>query len=185
MKMDKDALIKHKFWILLGVFALLWIVCLPLVIVNAGGPIDEAQKNYKAAKDAVAKYPRPKNASFLPPWEKYGDTFTKHKNEVWKLAWYGNPANENLAPGQKRWEGQGGMYHWTERRQSPRSTTFCATQTARSRRPSANGTRPMTPTGKSSRTCSRNCSRTGECRRESRRPARWAPWFFGAVMTMS
>jgi hypothetical protein len=112
MKVDKDALIKHRFWILLGVFALLWIICLSFVVANAGGPIDEAQKNYKTAKDAVAKYPRPKNASFLPPWEKYGDTFTKHKMAVWKKAWEGDAANEKLAPGQKRWEGQGDMYHW-------------------------------------------------------------------------
>jgi hypothetical protein len=111
-KIDKDALIKQKFWILLGVFALLWIVCLSFVVVNAGGPIDEAQKNYKAAQDAVGKFPRPKNASFLPPWEKYGAAFTKHKNEVWKIAWDGDPPNTKLAAGQEPWMGQGGMYNW-------------------------------------------------------------------------
>ena len=73
-KFDKDALVKHKFWILLGVFALLWLVCLSFVVVNAGGPIDEAKKNYDAAKDRHHEKPaRPKNDSFLPPWEKYGD----------------------------------------------------------------------------------------------------------------
>jgi hypothetical protein len=114
MKMDKDALVKHKFWVLLGVFALLWIICLSFVAVNAGGPVDEAKKNYDAAKAAVAKYPRPKNASFLPPWQKYGDTFTKHKNEVWKIAWFGDQVKpgETLPPGQRRWEGQSGMYDW-------------------------------------------------------------------------
>ena len=61
-KIDKDALIKQKFWILLGVFALLWIICLSFVVVNAGGDIDTAKKNYDTSKGAVAKFPRPKNA---------------------------------------------------------------------------------------------------------------------------
>jgi hypothetical protein len=114
MKMDKDALVKHKFWVLLGVYALLWIICLSFIAVNAGGPVDEAKKNYDAAKAAVVKYPRPKNATFLPPWQKYGDTFTKHKNEVWKVAWFGDQVKpgETLPAGQRRWEGQGGMYTW-------------------------------------------------------------------------
>jgi hypothetical protein len=112
MKMDKDALLKQKFWILLGVFALLWIVCLSMVVVNAGGPIEEKKKDYEAAKAAVVKNSHPKNASFLPPWEKYGARFTKHKNEVWKIAWNGDKPDETLAPGKKRWEGQGGMYDW-------------------------------------------------------------------------
>jgi hypothetical protein len=120
-KIDKDALMKQKFWILLGVFALLWIVCLSFIAVNAGGPVEEAKKSYDAAKAAVAKYPTPKNDSFLPPWRKYGATFTKHKNEVWKIAWVGDPVKEGetLPAGQKRWEGQGGMYDWPSNADHP------------------------------------------------------------------
>jgi hypothetical protein len=113
-KFDKDAMMKQKFWILLGVFALLWLICLPFVVVNAGGPIDVAKKDYDAAKLAIGKNTRPKNDFFLPPWEKYGETFTKHKNEVWKIAWNGDKPSETLANGQQPWRGQGGMYVWPE-----------------------------------------------------------------------
>ena len=113
-KFDKDAMMKQKFWILLGVFALLWLVCLSFVVVNAGGPIDEAKKNYDAAKLAIGKNTHPKNDSFLPPWENYGKTFTKHKNTVWKVAWEGDKPNETLPTGQHPWPGQGGMYVWPE-----------------------------------------------------------------------
>jgi hypothetical protein len=125
-KIDKDALMKQKFWILLGVFALLWIVCLSFIAVNAGGPVKEAKDSYNAAKDAVAKYPTPKNESFLPPWRKYGATFTKHKNEVWKIAWVGDPVKEGetLPAGQKRWEGQGGMYDWPHDQEHPLDTVL-------------------------------------------------------------
>ena len=103
-KIDKDALIKQKFWILLGVYALLLIICLSFIVANAGGNVDEAKKKYDAAKVAIAKYPTPKNESFNPPWRKYGATFTKHKNEVWKVAWAGDPvkADETHSDAQKR-----------------------------------------------------------------------------------
>ncbi len=121
MKVDKDALIKHRFWILLGVFALLWIICLSFVVANAGGPIEEAKKNYDAAQGAVSKLTRPKNESFLPPWQKYGATFTRHKNEVWKIAWNGDPVKPGqvLPNGQQPWTGQGGMYDWPSDQEHP------------------------------------------------------------------
>ncbi len=120
-KIDKDALLKQKFWILLGVFALLWLICVSLVVVNAGGPVDEVKKNFDAAKSAVDKFPHPKNDSFLPPWQKYGETFTKHKNEVWKIAWNGDPVKEGepLPNGQQPWRGQGGMYDWPSDQDHP------------------------------------------------------------------
>src|ERR1700682_4915537 len=93
MKVDKDAILKQKFWILLGVFALLWLVCLSVLYANASGPLDKAKEDYKKAHDAVTQFPgakRPKNDSFLGPWKSYGERFDNHKKTVWKVAWDGD-----------------------------------------------------------------------------------------------
>src|SRR5271166_2811379 len=117
MKVDKDALLKQKFWILLGVFALLWLIGLSVLYASAGGPASAAEADFKKAKDAIGKFTganRPKNASFLPPWEKDIVQFDDHKKKVWKAAWEGDKVEEAdaAAAGQKHWEGQQGMYTW-------------------------------------------------------------------------
>ena len=40
MKVDKDALLKQKFWILLGAFALLWVISLGVLWASAGHAVD-------------------------------------------------------------------------------------------------------------------------------------------------
>ena len=101
MKVDKEAILKQKFWILLGVFALLWLICLSVLYANASGPADEAKKNYDTAKTAVSKYTganKPKNDSFLPPWQKDIDLFEQHKKTVWKSAWEGDAGRRGARP---------------------------------------------------------------------------------------
>src|SRR5260370_20182456 len=51
MKMDKQKLAKHHFWILLGVFTLLAVVLLIAVPIGVGGQIVEKEKKY----DEMAK----------------------------------------------------------------------------------------------------------------------------------
>ena len=116
MKVDKDAILKQKFWILLGVFALLWLVCLSVLYANASGPLDKAKDDYKKANDAITQFTgvkRPKNDSFLPPWKKHGERFEEHKKTVWKVAWDGDKVadGDSTASG-LRWEGQKGIYTW-------------------------------------------------------------------------
>lgn len=115
MKMDKDAILKQKFWILLGVFGLLWLIGLSVLYASAGSPAAAAEADFKKAKDAIGQFTgakRPKNATFLPPWEKDIAQFDEHKKKVWKVAWDGDQAAGDTADGQKRWEGQKGMYTW-------------------------------------------------------------------------
>jgi hypothetical protein len=121
MKVDKDALLKQKFWILLGVFAVLWILSLSVLWATAGGPITEAKTKYDTAKGGVEKYPHPKNDSFLPPWEQHAETFKKHKNTVWEVAWNGDKLAEGkaLAPGERLYEGQARIYTWPSSKDHP------------------------------------------------------------------
>ena len=122
MKVDKDALLKQKFWILLGVFALLWLICLSALYANAGGPLDKAKDDYKKANDAITKFTgvnRPKNDSFLPPWVEHGKRFDEHKKTVWKVAWDGDKIGEGDPSGPLRWQGQKSMYTWPSSNEFP------------------------------------------------------------------
>jgi hypothetical protein len=100
MKLDKDTVVKHQFWFLLGTFLLVWIIAVFWLKVAAGGPIEAAQKKYKGATDTLNTAKRdPINVSkVLPPWEKQTGIFEGWKGDIWKKAW-------NL---------QGGMYDWPE-----------------------------------------------------------------------
>ncbi len=123
MKMDKEWALKHRFWLLLGTFGLLWFVCLTALLVFGGGPIEAAKKAVTDADGVIKPYTansgpnRPKNDYFLPKWKEYGTTFRNHKNTVWKIAWYGDEPKPDDPPGKVLWKGQGGMYTWptTER----------------------------------------------------------------------
>src|SRR4051794_4387961 len=89
MKFDKEALVKQRFWFLLGFAVLLCLVT--VIVLKFSGPAAVAAKRdlYDKAKKeiegALAKGPKSKN--FLPPWEKYGSAFRERKEGVWKDVW--------------------------------------------------------------------------------------------------
>ncbi len=118
MKMDKEWILKRRFWLLLGTFGLLWFVCLLTLWIIGGGPIEAAKKVVTDANAVIQPYTsnsgpnRPKNDSFLPKWKEYGKTFSDHKITVWGIAWYGDKPKPDDPPGKLLWKGQGGMYTW-------------------------------------------------------------------------
>jgi hypothetical protein len=96
MKLDKDTLRKNQFWFVLVSYVLIWVVALCLLKIGAAGAVEEKKQAYEKNKKAIedAKKDRPKNRSFNEPWEKYGQVFASHKDEVWKQAWETqNPPN--------------------------------------------------------------------------------------------
>jgi hypothetical protein len=100
MKLDKETVIKHQFWFLLGSYLLIWFIAVLWLKFTAPDAITNAKNNYKKAADGVkAESASPVNkATFLPPWEKEADTFDKHKSVIWKQAWLF----------------QAGMYDWPD-----------------------------------------------------------------------
>lgn len=87
MRVDKDALIKHHWWILLALFFLLWLVTVVMIKTasaasKAKADFDSAQSSLKATEAKV-----PKNQSFNKPWEEYGATYTAQKDRIWGDAW--------------------------------------------------------------------------------------------------
>jgi hypothetical protein len=83
---DKETLQKHSFWIVLGVFALLWLVAVVMVKVTAS---ETAKKKWDDTKKSIegAMSQGPKNEKFLEPWNKHGEQFRNHKDKIWAKAW--------------------------------------------------------------------------------------------------
>jgi hypothetical protein len=103
MKLNKETLVKHQFWFLLGSFILVWLIATIVLTASAGEPIQKAKADYEKATKEIngAKAKRPKNDTFFEPWRKHAALFQKHKDEIWGEAW----------------QLQKGMYDW------PRSDT--------------------------------------------------------------
>ncbi len=95
MKFDKDFVLKHQFWMLLGVFGVLWLASLVVLFIMGGGPTDVARTALEDITKKIEPYTKggpakPKNASFTLPWDGYGADFKNHKNTVWNIAWSGD-----------------------------------------------------------------------------------------------
>jgi hypothetical protein len=91
MKVDKETLLKHRFWIGLGVFALLWVLLLLFVPVKIGGAAAEQQAKYTKAKTDVGKIATPRkdfaNDRWVEPLKKKEDALKTQKDKVWKASW--------------------------------------------------------------------------------------------------
>jgi hypothetical protein len=89
MRVDKEVLIKQHFWILLGLFLILWFVCVALIKTSAADIGDKAKTEFKTARDNIkgAESKPAKNDSFNKPWNEYGAAYKNQKEKVWSDAW--------------------------------------------------------------------------------------------------
>src|ERR1700730_12746580 len=87
MKMDKETLLKHRFWLFLGGYAVCWVIGLAILLMGAGTLIETEEKKYTDAAKALKGATNPKNESFQKPWNKYEERFKSHKIAVWGQAW--------------------------------------------------------------------------------------------------
>ena len=88
-KIDKEQLLKNKFWIMLGSATLLLLICWLVLLISGSSAGDEQRKKFESNLMAVQNNAKgtPKNDSFTTPWDEYGEKFTKQKVGVWKQAW--------------------------------------------------------------------------------------------------
>ncbi len=84
--LDKEALKKNSFWILLGGTALLLLIVNAMVLFGSSKSIKE---EYETAKKNLEGKTRGalRNDSFLVPWKKQQQEYSKRKNQVWEQAW--------------------------------------------------------------------------------------------------
>src|SRR5262249_5749871 len=88
MKFDKEALIKHRFWIGLGVFVPLWLIIILVLWTAVGGTVSAAKKEYGdatgKAKNINASAP---NDTFTTPAKIKEERLRAQKGRVWRAAW--------------------------------------------------------------------------------------------------
>src|SRR5258708_4342445 len=87
MKIDKEFLMKNRFWVLLGTAVLLVLICLGLVFLGPAKKASAAADTYAKTRKDYDNVKDPKNASFLPPWVQREKLFKDAKNAIWEKAW--------------------------------------------------------------------------------------------------
>src|SRR5260370_41538492 len=89
MKLDKETVVKHRFWFLLGSVVPLVLVVLCVLKFGVAPEVQAKEKEYKDAKNSVGGITNPKNQTFLDPVAKKETTLQSKKNKVWEQAWNG------------------------------------------------------------------------------------------------
>jgi hypothetical protein len=87
MTVDKETLIKHRFWIALGVFGLLWLVGLILIPTVQGSNNAEVEKKFSDANTQINGVKDPKNENFVNPLKGKEGILKDKKGDVWGIAW--------------------------------------------------------------------------------------------------
>src|SRR5262249_15928223 len=84
IKFDKETLIKHRFWIALGVFAPLWLVAWLVLWLSVSGAVEVKKTEYAKSIKDIEGVKDPKNPNYTRPMNEKKDTLAGRKNEVWK-----------------------------------------------------------------------------------------------------
>lgn len=85
MKVDQQALKKHHFWILLGVYALFALLLIILVPVLIGGEIEEKEAKYEEAKKGLETASKsPTTQGFLDEQKKIVASLDTRRNTIWR-----------------------------------------------------------------------------------------------------
>ena len=86
IKFDKEALLKHYFWVVSSVFLLLVLGLAVLEFLNEPGVKEKAEYDgaLKSVQSLTSGF---KNADFLPKWDERLKEYEKDKNGAWEKAW--------------------------------------------------------------------------------------------------
>jgi hypothetical protein len=84
---DKEMLIKHRFWILLGVCVLSILIAMIVLPTTVGNTIEKAQSEFKNNEKALQGITSPKNQAFVDAAQKKDNIVAGRKNMVWEEAW--------------------------------------------------------------------------------------------------
>src|SRR6266540_4211074 len=91
MKLDKDFLLKHRFWVLLAGALGFWLIALAVVLIGPGGTAAKARSDFTKDEDNLGpKNPSTKdikNPSFNTAWDERREFYKGHKDTVWGAAW--------------------------------------------------------------------------------------------------
>ena len=102
VKFDKDLILKHRFWILIGVFVILALVPPFLLTTSVSDAVEKKRGEYDNAKKAVDGITTPKNEKWVAAAEKKDGYVADKKKEMHEKAWRSQAGMmtypESLAP---------------------------------------------------------------------------------------
>jgi len=89
MKMDKETLLKNRFWVGLIAFGPLWLIILIVALVNCGDTAASNKGKVAKAKQDVTALKDIKNENFTHLLADKQKDLEKQKDKVWAQAWKG------------------------------------------------------------------------------------------------
>jgi hypothetical protein len=86
-KLDKETLIKHRFWVALSVFVLLFLITWIVLWASVSDAVEIKRKEYDESVKSVEKVKSPKTKYFTEPMTAKKEELTEWKVKVWKEVW--------------------------------------------------------------------------------------------------
>src|SRR5262249_45652930 len=87
IRFDKELLIKHHFWILLGTSVLLVFIALIMLPSSVGSVVEKEKGACKSSQDQLKNLRDFKNGKWVDAYEKQDKIVVKKKDEVWGESW--------------------------------------------------------------------------------------------------
>src|SRR4051812_31275386 len=87
MKFDKDTLLKHRFWILVGLSLPFTLLAILVLSTSVAGSIDEARKKLKGLYDSAVKTTSIHTPDEIEIKKTEADLLYAHESKAWKSAY--------------------------------------------------------------------------------------------------
>lgn len=87
MNLDKEFLLKHRFWLMLAVTPILILVALGMLFTSVAGAVATQQETVEKAKKELQSIKDPKNQVAIDALQAVDTKIADKKNEVWARAW--------------------------------------------------------------------------------------------------
>src|SRR6516165_1935229 len=87
IKFDKETLIKHRFWIALGIFVPLWLVAWLILWLSVSDAVETTKKAYEKSLKDIETVKDPKTTHYTTPMTAKQGQLTRRKNTLWKEVW--------------------------------------------------------------------------------------------------
>lgn len=97
IKLDKETLIKHRFWVALGAFVPLFLVAWLVLWLSVSGQVTIKASEFKKSVEDIEKVKDPKNDNYQKPMTEKKGKLEEHKLKVWYELYNGTKEYPALA----------------------------------------------------------------------------------------
>ena len=87
VKLDKEVLIKHHFWILAGAFLLMALIPLIVLGTSVSTTVAKKQEDLENKKKAIVGFGAVKNEKWIVAYKEQDKVIDAKKDQIWKESW--------------------------------------------------------------------------------------------------